>query len=103
MAGLVILRNASQPAASDLIVSGPPPLLHLLPGNPPLVLVVNGSRLFEVDVEYFDQLRGDGEGADELLKVGTQLAAPAKGNVPLLPPNAISLNIAQSCNLSCSY
>ncbi len=103
MAGLVVLGNASQAVAGDLIVREPPPLLHLLPGNPPLVLVVNGSRLFEVDVEYFDQLRQDGERANELLNFSTHFASRATASAPLLPPNAISLNIAQSCNLSCSY
>jgi uncharacterized protein len=99
---LVVLGNSRVPAAAT-IDSGPAPLLHLLPGDPPLVLVIDGSRLFETTPEFFEALRSDTDGAQrELLDLVRVVSRePAQSTVP--PPTAISLNIAQSCNLSCSY
>jgi uncharacterized protein len=104
MAGLVILENPSRPVAAAFSASGPPPLMHLLSGDPPLVFVVEGSRLFEVDPEYFDQLLREGESASQtLLELGKHVPSNPDRSVVLPPPSAISLNIAHACNLSCSY
>ena len=102
MGGLVILQNRAAPAIGALEVHDPPPLLHLLPGERPLVLMVEGSLLFGIEPELFTFLRSDSKAQAELLESFRSKPAATTGT-PLDPPNAISLNIAQSCNLSCSY
>jgi uncharacterized protein len=103
MGALVVLGNAPVPPAGSTMPSAPPPRLHLLAGDPPLVLAVDGSRLFETTQEFFKALQSDTEGAQRDLLDMMQVTsrAPAESTVP--EPTAISLNIAQSCNLSCSY
>jgi len=102
MAGLVILGNSSMPSTPTLFDSAPPPGMHLLPGDPPLVFVVNGSRLFEVDPEFFESLaRGEESAQAALLSFNDPVSA--ENEVPLPSATAISLNLAHSCNLSCSY
>jgi uncharacterized protein len=101
MGGLVILE--SQPSPPGAIAdSAPPPLLHLLPGDRPLLFMVEGSLLFGMEPEAFASLHSDAKAQAELVEF---MRAPVavRNAVPLAPPNAISLNIAQSCNLSCSY
>ena len=102
MGGLFILENRSAPLVGVPAETGPPPLLRMLPGDRPLVFMVEGSLLFGVEPEFFARLRSEKEAAAELvdsMRVPTSVPKAA----PLPPPNAISLNIAQSCNLSCSY
>jgi uncharacterized protein len=74
--------------------------------------VVEGSRLFEVDFELFESLARDQESEQAALLNDAEGAVPsslaasallARESVSLPPPTAISLNLAHSCNLSCSY
>jgi uncharacterized protein len=108
MGGLVVLGNSRAAQVNvGAIESGPPPRFHLLAGDPPLVFVVEGSRLFETTPEFFDELRNDPEtaGRDVLGMISGGRSAPAEWEPEreLPSPTAISLNVAQSCNLSCSY
>jgi len=104
MSGLVILNNSQTPSPAVAFDSAPAPRMRLLPGDPPLVFVVEDSRLFAVEPELFESLLLD----DELtqapsLKVEVPVAISAGQEFPLPPATAISLNLAHSCNLSCSY
>jgi uncharacterized protein len=82
-----------------------PPWLHLLPGLRPLAFLVRGSQLFEVDGETFKRLS---EG-DELAHRQLQALEPPRHELdldnvsPPPAPTAISLHIAQACNLTCNY
>jgi uncharacterized protein len=66
--------------------------------------MVAGSRLFGVEREFFAALKaGRVEAEQELLEASGKVV-PAPDFTGSLPaPAAISLNIAQSCNLSCTY
>jgi uncharacterized protein len=80
-----------------------PPVIHLLGPSSRLAFVVDRSRLFAVDAETYAALeQGDVEALEALMPANNAVLA-TRGAPPLLPPNAISLNIAQSCNLTCSY
>jgi uncharacterized protein len=101
MGGLFILQNRS----ASLIAApaeAEPPVLHLLPGDRPLVFMVEGSLLCGVEPEFFVRLRSEKEAVAELMD-SMRVPTTVQKAAPLPPPNAISLNIAQSCNLSCSY
>jgi uncharacterized protein len=101
MPDFVILDNAS---ADDSIAEGLPPLIHLLPGDPPLVFVVEGSLLFATEPEFFGVLeKADAQTQVELLGLHRQASRQRIKSAKLFGPNAISLNLAQSCNLACSY
>jgi uncharacterized protein len=100
---LVVLANPAAAGNPPPTSSDPPPLLHLLPGDPPLVFLINGSQLFEVEPDYFAELcRGDQRAQSELVDF-TRVQPSTMPDLALPATNAISLNIAQSCNLSCSY
>jgi uncharacterized protein len=103
MSALVILGNSLPPAAAAAAHAITPPWLHLLNGNPPLVFMVNGSRLFEVEPGFFAELGLGSEQAHAELSELAKAWPQAPDNVPLQSPNAITLNVAQSCNLSCAY
>ena len=86
----------------------PPPRWRLIdvgrPGERPLVFVVEGSRLFGVDPEFFAALQAGGTDAERELMEAAGEAPRGQDFAARLPePAAISLNIAQSCNLSCTY
>lgn len=85
--------------------AGGGPAFHLVPGPRPLALVVEGSQLYEIDAELAARLAaGDAGAREELLACGA--GAPALRLEEVTPPPAItalSLNLAQACNLSCSY
>jgi uncharacterized protein len=102
MGGLVILENRPTSTIAAVADSGPPSLLHLLSGDRPLVFIVEGSLLFGIEQEDFALLQSDAKAQAELVEV-MRGSITAKDAVPLAPPNSISLNIAQSCNFSCSY
>lgn len=83
--------------------------LHLISaGGTGHVFLADGSRLFEVDAGLFgrfEQAMGD-EGAISNLLARAGLAGPAYvDDTPLVTPDvhALSLAIAQTCNLGCSY
>jgi uncharacterized protein len=88
---------------SALQSSSPPPRVHLVDGERPLAFLVEGSRLFALERNFFASLEsGDRRAEEELLEAAS---APRQMNFDsnLPEPAAISLNISQSCNLSCSY
>ena len=71
------------------------------------VFVVDGSRLFDVDPRSASRLadaieRGTADATLDALGLG---GAPSVDDTPLVAPpvHALSLAIAQSCNLGCSY
>lgn len=78
-------------------------------GSYGLLFVVDGSRLFEVDSAVIDQLEAAlNNGEDAIEEVLQTLALGHGGFVddrPLLSPplQALSLAIAQKCNLGCTY
>ena len=77
---------------------------HLLPGESPLVFLVDGSRLFAVEKEFFFALKaGRSDAQAELLAAAGEAAQMEHFTTGLPQPAAISLNLAQSCNLSCTY
>jgi uncharacterized protein len=100
VSALVVLGNPVAPPHLPLAAS--PPRLHLLPGNPPLVFAVEGSRLFAVTPDFFEALAGNDEAVIQQM-LGTVPAATEQRSRRLEPPAALSLNIAQTCNVSCSY
>jgi uncharacterized protein len=85
-------------------VPGSAAWFHLVPGPTRLALVVNGSQVFEIDPELFAALEaGDAVAEQELRDSSGPFAAPPNAALDLRSPAAVSLNIAQSCNLVCSY
>jgi uncharacterized protein len=91
---------ASRPAAPDL---------HLIEsGVGHHALVVDGSRLYDLDVFGFQALRaavdnGAGPAAVAALGLGS-LVPSINDEPPTAPPiHALSLAIAQKCNLGCTY
>jgi uncharacterized protein len=78
-----------------------PPWFHLLPGAEPAVFLTGGSMLFDIDQSLLDALARDEPDALAELRA---LTAPSP-DLPqtLAPVAALSLNVAQSCNLACTY
>ena len=87
------------------------PQLHLLDsGTFPQLLVVDGSRLYDVSLATAARIRAtieaDGPQAFERLMTELGLDAPVSiDDRPLVDPpiHAISLAVAQKCNLGCTY
>lgn len=87
------------------------PRVHLLDHGPdPQLLVVNGSRLYDLSDATSDAFRSALEAGDAgaLGRVLTDLgldAPPAVDDRPLENPpvHALSLAVAQKCNLGCTY
>lgn len=74
------------------------------------LLAVNGSRIFDIDAEVFDALdraamEGDDAAVDRLLSDFGVTAPAFIDNRPLEAPgvHALSLAVAQKCNLGCTY
>lgn len=108
MGGLVVLGNSrAVPSRTGAVEVGPPPRFHLLAADPPLVFVVESSRLFETTPEFFEELRNNPEVAERemfaMMSAGRSRPSEYRPEQAIPSPTAISLNIAQSCNLSCSY
>lgn len=91
------------------------PHLHVVDGAQDYLLVVNGSRLYTMQPEMAAEARAllgggpggnanDEEVASWLRKVGLALP-PVVDDEPLAPmrPHALSLAVAQKCNLGCTY
>ncbi|MGH4024116.1 MAG: radical SAM protein [Pseudonocardiaceae bacterium] len=103
-AGPVLVQLTSRPAPA-----GPAPWFHLVTAEPPLVFLVDRSALFEVDPALFAALAADDpQAVAELAAATREPAASQRRDAlrelgPLPAPRAISLNVAQSCNLACSY
>ena len=71
------------------------------------LFVVDGSRLYELDHDTADRMTsavGDGRAFDELTRLGL-MGAPLVDDEPLVAPpvRAVSLAVAQKCNLGCTY
>jgi uncharacterized protein len=86
------------------------PWFHLVSGRVPLAFLIERSALFEVDPGFAAALHAGDPGAVAELAIvrdggqqpGHQPEALSQlGTLPA--PRAISLNVAQSCNLACSY
>lgn len=94
------LIRESRPVSRDL---------HLLQsGFGGHAFVVDGSRLYDLDAAAFDALReaiSEGVAAPAIAAVGLAAPAPAIDDQPLeIPPvHALSLAVAQVCNLGCAY
>jgi uncharacterized protein len=74
------------------------------------LFVADGSRLFDADAEMFASYdaavaRGEAAEIDELLRRVGLSGQPLIDDAPLPPPplRALSLAIAQKCNLGCTY
>ena len=87
------------------------PLAHLIESALGLHLfVADGSRLFDVGAELFRRCgaamaRGDSDEIEDLLRQAGLDGPPMIDDAPLPPPKirALSLAIAQKCNLGCAY
>lgn len=78
--------------------------LHAVGGTGGLVLEIDGSRLFRTDADTYDALvAGDRDAERELLAQLGTLRPPRPLDGVRARPGALSLNLAQSCNLACSY
>lgn len=85
------------------------PDIHLLRRPHEHLFLVNGSRIYDLPsglIDDFDRARrAGGEALDAMLRgLGLQ-SAPLIDDTPLAPPalHALSLAVAQSCNLGCTY
>ena len=74
------------------------------------LFVANGSRLFDAEPELYQRCgaamaRGDGDEIEVLLRQAGLDGPPLIDDAPLPPPKirALSLAIAQKCNLGCTY
>src|SRR5258708_30376670 len=74
------------------------------------LFVADGSRLFDADADLFAAYdaaieEGGTEAIDELLRQAGLVGRPFIEDKPLPPPplRALSLAIAQKCNLGCTY
>jgi uncharacterized protein len=85
-----------------------PDILLFDAGGAPHVFVPNGSRVYEIPEAMADALAaaldGTGEVSDLLARYGLD-APPFVGDAPpsASPLRAVSLAVAQSCNLGCAY
>lgn len=74
------------------------------------LFVVDGSRLYDLPEALWEELRAEDAGGrrDKLDSLLAELAAPGGPYIGPEPPEplplaAISLNVAQSCNMGCAY
>jgi uncharacterized protein len=87
------------------------PQIHLIERSPGgHLFVADGSRLFDADAELFATFgtamqQGGTEAIDELLRRAGLVGRPFVDDTPLSSPplRALSLAIAQKCNLGCTY
>jgi uncharacterized protein len=87
------------------------PQLHLLDAGPsPQLLVVNGTQLYDLSTETAARIRsvvdsGDSDGVDRLMMDLGLDSPPLIDDRPLEDPpvHAVSLAVAQKCNLGCTY
>lgn len=106
MRALPVLQQVrlAEPALRPLSAGAEPPWLHLIAGERPLVLIVDGSRVFEVSPDFFEALAARNEDAELSLRTIIPVAADVDMSSEIISePIAVSLNIAQTCNLSCTY
>jgi uncharacterized protein len=90
--------------AESAFVDSPQPWFHLISGEKSLVFLMANSSLFEVSPDFFAKLEQGNVDAIAELQANVPFARSVVS--PWLAdraPSAISLNLAQSCNLACSY
>lgn len=81
-----------------------PPWFKVVPGDPALVYLLAGSQVFAVSADIALALaRGDGEALNLIRRLADTAANQASSAVALPAWNALSLNVAQACNLTCDY
>jgi uncharacterized protein len=96
------VRGASRPRNA---------IIHLMPnGESSQLFVVDGSQLYAVSHSVAERLRRAADSDDEasladmLKSLGVDTAAaPDQPRAPDLAPYALSLAVAQKCNLACGY
>src|SRR5262245_37468408 len=100
----ILLHTVASRPDLPLSATGEPPWYHVIAGKRPLVLLVEGSQIFAVEREFANALQSENPGAESALQTLRQPRPVAKTG-PAFPaaPTAVSLNLAQVCNLSCSY
>jgi uncharacterized protein len=85
------------------------PWFHLLKADHEMyLLVVDGTRLYRIDTELAQHLPACANDASAIRKLFQEWgldSPPHIDNQPLAPPplRAISLAVAQKCNLGCTY
>jgi uncharacterized protein len=81
------------------------PWLHLIEEPSPLAFVVHRSQLFQISGEMYHLLAaGDAAASAELRATsGSAGSSECVPRGPLAEPVSISLNVAQACNLACTY
>lgn len=102
-------RSASE-SWTPVTLSRPPaplspiPWFHVLQGPRPLVWLVEGSQLFELEPSDVSLLAsGDDAALAELRRLALGGPRTSDPQPVTEEPRAVSLALAQSCNLSCSY
>ncbi|MGW5055625.1 radical SAM protein [Actinokineospora sp. NPDC004072] len=105
--------TAAPPRSDALFAASAPvhPDIHLLPtAAGPRALLVNGSRVFGVGEHLYGELDRARRDADPaaltalLARVGLDAPAAVDDSPPDDPPvRALSLAVAQKCNLGCTY
>ena len=81
-----------------------PPWFRIVPGEASLVYLVRGSQLFAVDPTIAAALsQGDREATNSLRAFSDTIPRALAPSEALPVWNALSLNVAQSCNLACDY
>ncbi|HXY99523.1 MAG TPA: radical SAM protein [Stellaceae bacterium] len=84
--------------------AGEPGRFHLLAGDPPLALALDGSRLYAIDRDLHDALMGGDATAAARLEAMIGSVPPGADDFhDVGAPTALSLNVAQACNLACGY
>ena len=98
------------PAAAELFERSAPvsPGAHLVElGERALLLVPDGSRVYDVDAETaaaLDAARRDGTPRRAAVRAGAGRAGVRRRRAVSAPPvRALSLAVAQKCNLGCTY
>lgn len=106
-------RPASSPVVPRRNLPSSPvhPAVHLFEtGIGPYLFVVNGSQVYGLEQAEYARLWqamrvDDAAGVDDLLKEFELLSAPMIDDTPVVSPptKALSLAVAQTCNLGCTY
>lgn len=107
------IAEIAAPLARRIVAESRPrkPQAHLVDsGSAAQLLVVNGSRLYQLPPQLAEEFRAalgtsDAQAIQRLIESSGLSAPVAIDDVPLAPmaPHALSLAIAQKCNLGCTY
>jgi uncharacterized protein len=100
----VIFNGAGSIPAPIINTEQEPPWFQILQGDPPLVYLPRGSQLYAVSASTASALANGESGAVGAFRALAESRREAISPADVLPEwNALSLNVAQSCNLSCDY